>query len=385
MECIRSKNPDTKGYDYMNNRHHVGILCRLFVSLMLLTSCNGQATPQRPEKVQVPEVVSNGQPKLVRTRSSDRYSNIYCALEDKAGNLWFGTTKEGVYRYDGKRFTQFTTTNGLNSDTVLSIMEDRSGIIWFGTANGLCRYDGKTIYTVPLIVPHTSYLHSSGLQAIDPPPRNMVWSMMQDRNGQLWFGTTDGVYRYDGRTFNRFLDDPRVVDKEGLHLKMIDCMVEDANGNVWLASGMPPGMEGICRYDPTTGIITRFKPGGEGWIRRMVLDTNGHLWLGTRHRGTWRYDGRTFTQEKEGLGSPEIVDKAGNIWFSGSESRDGYSAANGIWRFDGTSYTNFTTKDGLGNYGAWCMVQDRTGKIWVGTRNIGLYRFDGTTFTGFSE
>jgi len=363
----------------MIDRHHLGIHCRLFLSLMLFAACDGQASTRQPEQMHVSDVVADGQPKLVRTRGSDRYSNIYCALVDKAGNIWFGTTKEGVYRYDGTRFAQFTTKDGLNSDTVLSIMQDNAGRIWFGTANGLCRYDGTAITAVPLILPHTGFFQPSRPRTIDPPAKNMVWSMMQDRGGQLWFGTTDGVYRYDGRTFSRFLDDPRIVNKEGLHLKMIDCMVEDASGNVWLASGMPPGMEGICRYDPTTGIITRFKPGGEGWIRRMVFDMNGHLWLGTRHRGTWRYDGRTFTQEKEGLGSPEIVDKAGHIWFSGS------SAVNGVWCFDGTSYTNFTTKDGLGNYGAWCMVQDKAGNVWVGTRNVGLYRYDGKRFIGFSE
>jgi len=366
-------------------RHRFGQPCYIFMSLMLLASCNGQASTRQPEQMHVSEVVADGQPKLVRTRGSDRYSSIYCAVEDKTGNLWFGTMKEGVYRYDGKHFTQFTTKDGLGSDTVLSIMEDKSGSIWFGTGNGLCRYDGTTITRIPLIIPRTGYLNPTDSPIDSPPAKNMVWSMMQDRSGQLWFGTTDGVYRYDGKAFSRFLDDARVVNRENLHLKMIEYIVEDASGNIWFASGMPPGMEGICRYDPATGIITRFKPGGEGWIRRMVFDRNGHLWLGTRHRGTWRYDGHTFIQEKEGLGSPVIMDKDGNIWFSGSENRDGYSAVNGIWRFDGTSYTNFTTKDGLGNYGAWCMVQDKAGNIWIGTRNIGLYRYDGKVFTGFSE
>ncbi|GAB2558355.1 two-component regulator propeller domain-containing protein [Spirosoma aerophilum] len=64
---------------------------------------------------------------------------------DKTGNLWFGTTGEGVYRYDGKLFTQFTKQDGLSSNTVWCLVEDRAGNIWVGTRNiGLYRYDGKT-------------------------------------------------------------------------------------------------------------------------------------------------------------------------------------------------------------------------------------------------
>lgn len=369
----------------MTDRHRLYIPCCLVLSLMLFAACDGQAHIGKQKSAQRRENVSDGQTKLVRTQSSDQYSNVYCALEDKAGNLWFGTTKEGVYRYDGRSFTQFTMKNGLNSDTVLSIMEDGAGNVWFGTADGLSRYDGKTISRIPLVVPHTGYLQPSGSSIDTYPAKNMVWSMMRDRNGQLWFGTTDGVYRYDGTSFDRFLDDARIVNKDDLHLRMVDCMIEDAGGNIWFASGMLPGMEGIIRYDPATGIMTRFKPGGEGWIRRMVFDGKGHLWIGTRHRGAWRYDGHTFMQEKDGLGCPQIMDRAGNIWFGGSENKDGYSSDNGIWRFDGRSYTNFTTKDGLGNYGTWCMLQDKAGRVWVGTRNVGLYRYDGNRFIGLSE
>jgi ligand-binding sensor domain-containing protein len=48
------------------------------------------------------------------------------------GNLWFGTTGEGVYKYDGKSFSQFTASNGLNSNKVYCILEDKDGKIWIG-------------------------------------------------------------------------------------------------------------------------------------------------------------------------------------------------------------------------------------------------------------
>ena len=63
--------------------------------------------------------------------------------------VWY--TGEGVYRYDGKLFTQFTTIDGLNSNSINCIFQDKSRILWFGTSDGLCRYNGGTI--IPVTIP----------------------------------------------------------------------------------------------------------------------------------------------------------------------------------------------------------------------------------------
>jgi ligand-binding sensor domain-containing protein len=73
-------------------------------------------------------------------------------LEDKSGNLWFGTYGGGVSKYDGKSlsagqagFTHFTDKEGLSNNVVRSILEDKSGNLWFGTAGGgVSKYDGKS-------------------------------------------------------------------------------------------------------------------------------------------------------------------------------------------------------------------------------------------------
>src|SRR6185295_17857511 len=77
---------------------------------------------------------------------------VLCMLQDKNGNIWFGTWEGGVSRYDGKYFTHFTEKEGLtnkgpNNNNVLSIFEDKSGNMWFGTeGGGVSRLDrdGKT-------------------------------------------------------------------------------------------------------------------------------------------------------------------------------------------------------------------------------------------------
>jgi hypothetical protein len=109
--------------------------------------------------------------------------------------------------------------------------------------------------------------------------------------------------------------------------------------------------------------------------------------MGTRHQGVWYYDGKTFTRFKKqpGLGMPLLVNHSGGIWFSGEEHDNGFESRTGVWRYDGNTFRTFSKGEGMGNFGVWCMVEDRDGNIWVGTRNTGLYRYDGRTFTCFSE
>jgi ligand-binding sensor domain-containing protein len=356
----------------------------LLLVLIFLTSCNGQTkTQSETTSVSIPKTTSIGQPKLIKTQGSKIGDEVRCALQDKAGNLWFGTTGEGVYRYDGKLFIQYTIKAGLSSNTVWSVLEDKTGNIWFGTTDGLCRYDGKNIIPVPIsgnFIP----TESSNDYYTDWSKKNTVWSMLQDRSGRIWYGTGDGVYCYDGSTFTRFLDNFTLINKDGLHLKMVDCILEDKNGNIWFASGMPPGGEGVCLYDGKS--ITSYKPNGDGWIRNMIEDKNGNIWFSGRSHGNFIYDGKTFINfaEKVGIGNSILSDKAGNIWFTGEEG-DNLESVGGIWRYDGNTFKNFTMKDGMGKYFVWCMIEDRKGNIWIGTRNTGLYRYDGETFTSFSE
>ncbi|MDQ3048675.1 MAG: hypothetical protein M3R27_14090, partial [Bacteroidota bacterium] len=72
-------------------------------------------------------------------------SYVRSILEDKSGNLWFGTDGGGASKYDGKTFTHYTDKEGLGNNTVWSIIEDRNGNLWFGTnGGGVSKYDGKS-------------------------------------------------------------------------------------------------------------------------------------------------------------------------------------------------------------------------------------------------
>lgn len=330
----------------------------LLVGLLTFLSCNSQ--------------VINENPKLVKTQGSNQKGNVHRGLLDKKGNLWFGTTGEGIYRYNGKTFSQFTLNDGLSDNTIYSIIQDKNENIWFGTNNGATLYNGKKFISVPI-----------------SKSKNAVYSIMQDRNGIIWFGTSDGVHCYDGKSYVRFLDKNQIVNKDKLSLKSIESVLEDKNGNIWFGSYVG---EGISHFDGK--YLTQFKPNVTlkpfGYVRvmSMLQDKYANIWFGTGD-GAYKYDGKTLINfaEKEGIDwvYSMLEESKGNIWFATEKGSGEVDEDGGAWRYDGKLFKKFSTKEGLIHNGVFSIVEDTSGKLWFGTRNMGLSRFDGTSFTQFSE
>jgi ligand-binding sensor domain-containing protein len=328
---------------------------------------------------------------------------VQCGLQDKAGNMWFGSAGDGIYYYDGKSFANFTRTDDLNLNDILCCMEDKSGIIWFGTRRGLIRY--KPSGKKPEKNDFTSFLIAANI--IDKatqkklpytfkPGENFVWSIMQNNNGEIWFGTNKGICTYNPTinksdetpSFTNFSDNDNLVNGNHLHLIEVTSMLQDRNGNIWFVSGWNKG-EGIYRYDGKS--LTNYKPDSINSFRKIIERRNGDLLFLSAFIGVYSYDGKTFTNisKKMGIKNDTLVamteDKAGNLWFGQSSSNMINGGGGGVWRYDGKSMTHFTTKDGLSHNCVFCIVEDKDDNIWFGTRNTGLCRFDGKTFTDYTE
>jgi len=97
--------------------------------------------------------------------------SFWDVLEDRKGNLWFGTNGSGIYCYNGKSFLHYTTRQGLASNIALHIYEDRAGNIWFGAS----RFDGKTF---------RNFTTKDGF------PSNSIRLLLEDKTGKLWLGAT---------------------------------------------------------------------------------------------------------------------------------------------------------------------------------------------------
>ncbi|HRA17579.1 MAG TPA: two-component regulator propeller domain-containing protein [Flavobacteriales bacterium] len=238
-----------------------------------------------------------------------------------------------------------------------------------------------------------------------------VRNMLQDSRGALWFGTNHyGVIRYQNDTLEYF------ADSVGITGGRINGIVEDREGNVWLATDG----EGLFKYDPTdTRNMSRrgfchytTKDGllhNEIWS--MTMGRDGTIWLGTMD-GLCRFDPSALPTGQAGpLGtqafttvpipavraddttamlSPTRItcileDSKGNIWLG----RD----AGGLFKFDpsamvdgsGTAFTHYTTEDGLSDNSVTGLMEDSRGNLWIGSSFGGVSRYNGKTFENFTK
>lgn len=350
----------------------------LLILLFLSTACKGPVKKNLPKE--------NENPKRIKNIG---IGNIQSSLQDKSGNLWFGTSDNGLYKYNGKSFRQFLTADGLNSNTISCIFEAKDEKIWIGTDAGLCLYDGKTFTQIK--IPLSKNLTPNKAEHY----RNSHWvfSIIQTKSGKLWFATIDGVYIYDGKSLPTEQSGftPFIINESSSGYMSsnnnVEHILEDKAGNIWFGGR---GNDGVYRYDGKS--ITNFKlkeltlqfetkQVSHSWAWPQLQDKDGNIWF-SNWAGAYRYDGKTFSSltKKDGLAGYNglvtkiIEDKNGKLWFGGE---------GGLSRYDGKSFTNF--KEGLINPWIWTILEDKTGNLWVGTRQMGLYLFDGKQFSSYSE
>lgn len=119
-----------------------------------------------------------------------------CSLTDRSGNTWFTTAGGGVYRFDGRSCVYFPVKNSSCRTQVWSIFEDKEGMIWFGTTNSATYYDGKDFHDVPLPV-YREHTFPAGLKYAVYAVSLRVNSISQDKDGTMCFGTKAGYFFYD--------------------------------------------------------------------------------------------------------------------------------------------------------------------------------------------
>ena len=245
---------------------------------------------------------------------------IFSLLEDKKQNLWFGSIGAGVYFFDGTFFINFTTREGLGDNEVECMFEDKTGNIWFGTGAGVSCCDGKTF---------RNFTVADGLLDTD------VHSIAQDGTGKIWIGSTAGICIYDGKSFTQF------ANEAGLPFKNVRTIITDTNGNVWFG-----GNDGLFRYD------------GQSLVN-LTTDFVGYLY----------------------------EDKKGNIWISAAQgSKSGKMT---LYRYPIKSFplpigsdlfSQIITEDGM----IFGILEDKKDNIWFGTLG-GVCRYDGKTFNYFRD
>ncbi|MCD6011178.1 MAG: hypothetical protein K0Q79_1040 [Flavipsychrobacter sp.] len=344
----------------------------LLSTIALFTSCNGQ-TPNQAGNTE--EQAVKGE--TVTTLSS----NIMVVYQDKKNNYWFGSWQDGVYRYDGHSIVHFTTADGLPANRIEEIKEDKQGNIYFTTSEGICQYNGK------LFLPLKETMIAGN-----------TWQLRPD---DLWFKNCryEGyVYRYDGRELHQLKLPPSEPGEEQMRKYPnnpspygVYCIYKDSKGNIWFGTAV----SGACRYNGKTfdwileQDVTEFHNGPSNGVRSIAEDKDGHFWFNTNYRysiyGTTTTVGSKFYNRIKSIGNLDgsnnngmseylsiVKDNDNNLWIAT------YKA--GVWKYDGAKITHYPIQVNSKDITVFCIYQDNTGALWLGTHDNCALKFNGKTF-----
>ncbi len=280
------------------------------------------------------------------------------------------------------RFTHISNEEGISNSTIESIFQDSLGFIWFGTRDGLNRYDGNEI-----VVYRNDPSDSNSLSD------NFIRCIYEDRRHQLWVGTTNGLNRLnrEKNNFTRFKH--RDGDPASLSLNLVTSLAEDRNNHLWV--GTFGG--GINLFDEKTEAFKHYgAAAGQGGgsnqskniadnrVNALFADQGGNLWVATYScLNLFNTKDSSFTpfRNDRALTNPSgntitciQEDRRGNLWL-GTED-------DGIFLFDPiqNGFTRFAHSDkdpaSLGNNMIKSLLVDKKGKLWVGCINGGLNLYD---------
>jgi len=335
-------------------------------------------------------------------------SQVQTIIQDSQGYLWFGTV-DGLSRFNGTSFVNFTVKDGMASNEVTACAPIHDGTIWFGHS------DGKiTIYS-----PDTQCF--SKFQENRSLRNSQIAFIFEDTRHQIWIGTYDnGIYKYhqkilvhfskkNGLPYNGILsvcqpdsstlylgtengliqistqvDSDQIKPKElfTTNKKLqdnIESLLLDSRGHLWIGtisnglfeyirSTSNPNQWSFYHYSVYNGLPSK-------WIESLFEDQDQNILVGTysggvvkltpgRHAGSSKY--RFFYIDKNhGLPKNYVnaiyQDLEGNYWFG----TDG----GGVAQFRDSSFMLFTKKDGLPGDFVWSIAQSKNGLFWIGTDN----------------
>jgi ligand-binding sensor domain-containing protein len=207
----------------------------------------------------------------------------------------------------------------------------------------------------------TQYVHAVW-QTEQGLPQNSVNAIVQSRDGFIWFGTQEGLVRFDGSYFEVF----DRVNTKGLGHNHVTALLEDREGALWigtLGGGLTRMKGGVfSRFTHDTGLTTDF-------IDSLAEDRQGTVWVGTKDRGLLMFDGSRFRPIADARVTAKDVrslypDPRGDLWIGTSS---------GLVRYRNGSFLPYAASERLTGATITSIIGDGAGGTWVGT-DAGLFR-----------
>jgi ligand-binding sensor domain-containing protein/signal transduction histidine kinase len=261
------------------------------------------------------------------------------------------------------RFEHIGLEQGLSQESVQSILQDRQGFMWFGTQAGLNRYDGyrMTVFKNDPADP-------------DSIADNYISAAFEDEQGRLWFGTKGGLIRYDRgtRKFVRYATGD-------MNNRVVSAIVADGGGGLWLASG-----EGLKHFDPASARFAtlRHDPAdssslSDDRVNALVRDSDGSLWVATA-RGLDRLAPGARRFERFTVDAGGDARRGQVLSLSLGANRTLWVGTGGgieAWQLGAAKplRRRYGPADGIGVVRVQSMYHDPKGNLWAGTELDGLF------------
>ncbi|HEY5326034.1 MAG TPA: two-component regulator propeller domain-containing protein [Mucilaginibacter sp.] len=304
-------------------------------------------------------------------RSAFSYTRLFSAGLIVVGGLLFGFTANSQQKL---KFTHITTDNGLSQSNVTCMLKDKYGFMWFGTEDGLNRYDGYhfTIYRGVSANKH-------GLRS------SMIASLYEDRQGTLWVATNGGLSKYD-RANDSFINYNVSSDKGSISSNAVNSINEDYLGNIWV--GTYDGLNVLNRrtnqFRHYYGKISNPDSLSDARVSAIFEDNKHNLWIGTDN-GLNLYD-RNKNQFIKFLNQPGnpgsisdneikaiVQDNPGGLWIATNKGGLNNYNYNTHQFFSYKAYPKIPGK--LSNNQLFSLANGRKGTLWIATEG-GLDQLD---------
>jgi streptogramin lyase len=312
---------------------------------------------------------------------------IWAIYQDQKGNHWFGSNGNGIFQLDSKSLKQFTKKDGLCSNNILSIQEDRKGNIYFDTPEGVSKFDGQQFTTLKVAE------NNSTKNEWKSEPEDLWFRIGWDKAGPFRF---DGEYLYHLQFPKNKMEDefhskyPNVsFDPYGVY-----SIYKDSKGNVWFGTSSL----GIYQYNGSNMSwmyekhLTETPEGGSFGIRSIIEDKNGYIWICNPKYKYKILPDTTKTNELKAINYQREIGvdykSLDHLYFLSitlDNNGDLWMASydNGVWRNNGKELIQYPIKDGVRNILLFTIYTDNQGELWVGTQNDGVYKLAGDNFEKF--
>ena len=286
------------------------------------------------------------------------------------------------------QFDHFQTKDGLSQSNVLCILQDSRGFMWFGTREGLNRYDGYT-FTVYKNDPANKNTISG----------NFISALIESRDGNLWIATEGGGlcrYNITKNQFTSYKNDKK--NKSSLSSNYVSSVAEDKDGNIWAGTEDA----GLNMLSVRTNQFTHYQNDkhnstslSDDFINTILIDSKYNLWVGTLHGGLNRFDSatKTFTRYQHNNNDSTSLsydyvrglfeDSRHRLWIGTlGGGVDIFNTASGKFSHLKSDSHN---SNSLANNEVYTFSEDAKHNIWIGTENAGLsvYNPDTKAFTNY--